>query len=1824
MNFQLFKQKSILTNIIKLFSVLLIFYTANTICSSAVYPSHKNNHKKKLPGHQVALSATESPEGSPWSNAFNFKGAWGAQIDPGTGILSVHVKAGSLLSNLGHGPNIDLEVNYSSSGTTNADGLGMGWSWNLTHFNPVTNNLVTSIGQNFYLQEKNNGQWYPLYHKMHDIHIDGTKEKHFVITYANGLRETLDHQGYETTLQQQNGWQVHFGYQQGTHRLQSVSDDEGHKITLLYKKGYIEVISKGSEGQPVSVLLNTENSELRKVILPLKQLHNGYGLNFTYIGHLLTKTNYPTGLTQTFTYNCTDAMKISRLEKFSARALCVITSKSVDPGAGQPVMQETYKYSKTNSNEHNYLGFNSQLATTASEKRDILFEAPISYTYQTEEDNGIFREVRTYKYHLLIDDQRISDRTGHRLSEVQTFFCNADKPNGCAHSSFEELPLTYSEPLKIIKSVWSENSNIPATSTETYSYDKLGRMIFHKDAYGRLSEIDYCSLKGDTQCPAEPDGWNLGSLKKSVTSWPSSTGSTQLKPVISRNYYRKLPNRKGNGYILVLDHQTAQSGAQEVTTTSHYYQDADNSLTYGLLKQTILTDKAHKSSKLHEIIHDYYYKMSPDSRSKTTYSAIELGAGKKRFSAFVTISLFTNHVLQKVDASGKNTISYHYDLWGRLVQKDSNIGTPFAAKTYSQYTVFPNHNQLITTAANGLQSKTIFDGAGRALMQFREALSDDGKAIANQWVPVSKTIYDNYGRVTAKSTYMISPSGKTETLTTTQEYDDSGRSLRVHLPDGRTNINLYDDSQRCAISYQQSANGRHSAISVTHANILYKPIEQLLFPGNNETVLSPEQLCQISGKRIHSADIKVSITTYDGFGRVITKTDPLGNIVKKEYDSMGRVINITDPKGDKIHNVYDLSGHVIQHWEQPVSGGNYLLSSAEYNAAGELLWSAGEDGLPTRFTYTKEGKLATTTTPDGHVITSKYNQLWLPVSEQLDGKTQKEINYDPLTLRVTAQTDNTGKTLFTYSDDGLLLYLQHIGTGDYRNYKMQWKYDKNRRVISVTDIDANQTQNIYDKLGRITEVDYQHDYKNPVTLSTFDYDDFSRIISVHYGSGMQRKINYDAFGHANNVSDKLNNKLLSAWSFTYDANNNITQKIYQATNNQKATLNYKYDALNNLITMTCDGSFGLPLCPRNTDFSGTSLRKAPIITQQDYSFTPLNRIAQIHELLQSSLQHQSLQKTVHYDYTDPSVPLRLQRISIGWNHQSESTHNFSYDVMGNMTTDGEGNHITYNAFNQITRVLKPNGEQSDYHYDSNEREVYEKSRLGIHYLFYRDKKLINEQISTPEDISHTIGYHGAVKTIDGLIHQYNESNYKGDVVGVLTQTSGNHQYQLSQCNIYSPYGMRWHANKNLLPAYQQTLFGFDGERTDPATGWQFLGAGHRTYNPQQRYFVSEDPAGSGYGFGSNNPIMNTDPSGNMPRWLGSTLKWANYIGSFGLGALHKKWANIAGAVITSALTVATLGASAYTYGGTLLASVVAAGATLAGSVPVVAATIPANKGLNIAASVVGAIQMVAMVATAAVDIGLYLFASEEDMMIDRSIPLEAFPLNMMRAEDVVERQPVLFNMIKFIKTNLPAMFRDIRGYPHLQINSFSQLSRVWSTLYPQSSLIQCDVGAILAFAETIKKPVDIDMLKDLLRMNLVMRRAIASSISDNEKFVFINDYLSHMHGILESVYDTEDSNFECFNQEEITSLAATSMEAGDVAIVIIPGHVHFVGKFSDDIFIQYIFYGEHVLFCVANLNKTEEIIFNYRLPGQNPYILGLTRFKYNVPARDPDIFLDVD
>ena len=111
--------------------------------------------------------------------------------------------------------------------------------------------------------------------------------------------------------------------------------------------------------------------------------------------------DYPTGLKSRIYYNCSNEIKMPVNDSLPMHALCAVVKETTDPGFGQPLMISRYRYGKTNLNEHNYLGFNSGLNSTTHSPKDRLFEAPVSYTYQTEQDNGLIREIRTYnKYHL--------------------------------------------------------------------------------------------------------------------------------------------------------------------------------------------------------------------------------------------------------------------------------------------------------------------------------------------------------------------------------------------------------------------------------------------------------------------------------------------------------------------------------------------------------------------------------------------------------------------------------------------------------------------------------------------------------------------------------------------------------------------------------------------------------------------------------------------------------------------------------------------------------------------------------------------------------------------------------------------------------------------------------------------------------------------------------------------------------------------------------------------------------------------------------------------------------------------------------------------------------------------------------------------------------------------------------------------------------------------------------------------------------------------------------------------------------------------------------
>ena len=1368
-----------------------------------------------------------------------------------------------------------------------------------------------------------------------------------------------------------------------------ITDDLGRKITLTRKDNYLTVTSYNSDGKPVNIRINHDGDELTGITIPgnNQQSEQGIYIHYSPFRHLLTQFIYPTGLTKSINYDCHQAMKMPLFYSINKQqALCVVTSQVVNPGMLQPEMITHYAYGQVGENDHNYLGFNSGLGIIPGMSGDPLFEAPAEYTYQTSEDNGLTKIIRTYnKYHLMIDARLLDDKTGHTLTETHSFFCNTNEYDGCAHTRFEDLPVTYTLPLEIKTYTWGESSGSPAVDITMQSYDNNGRLVSKTDTYGRSETIKYCPPQGDASCPAVPPKWSLNVLTETITRNPSDkvSGASALPVIKIQNHYRKELNINGSGYILVLDKQVLNSGNQQNTTLRQYYNDPADYAKYGLLKTLTLTGKTPADKKPETLTREYHYIINANHTTKTSYNIFEKGSDPARRSPSATVSLFTHQTLQITDASGQNITRYHYDDQGRLIQADSAVGTAFAVSKHFNYTISPQLNQVIVTNPNGLQKKITFDGAGRKLDNFAEMINAQGKAEHNQWRLVSSMTYDANGRIAAKHTYDYRKNlqNQPKQLTTTYAYTATGRILYKYLPDGEISVNRYDDSDRCVVSYTLDKKGDHSTISVIHGNILDKPVEHVLLPNSVDLPASARQYC-IAGSRLAGA--RVTTVTYDAYGRKISSIDPAGKTVTIHYNERGRISEVINPAGDKVRSLYNLMGNVLQKWAEPAKDAHqYLLFSAKYNMAGDPVWQAGEDGKRTLFTYTSDGKLATITTPADNVITYKYNLLGLPVGKWLNGHLLLSIHYNPLTTRSDKITDNTGTTTWTYSPDGKMQQMVHYALNNVSdNYKISWTYDNNRNVIAMTNPSGQQTRTTYDSFGRINSVSYQLKNGKQQLLSASTYDGFSRVVAVKYGSGMERSIKYNSYGQKEDVTDRLSGKQLSAWQYTYDNEGNITTLVHSGSNQQQAILNYRYDKQDNLISVTCTGSAGLSLCPRDTQFKGSGVDKAPIITRQDYTFNPLNRMTQVKEVLTDATQQKTLNKVVSYGYGDIQAPLRLQQISTQWNNNPAVVKHFIYDVAGNMTTDGDGNHITYNAFNQITHVTTLDGKQSQYIYDGSGREVKQITNTDdIRYMFYTGKSLVSEETDDLQQNKHVITLLGVAKAIDGVIHEYYEQNYKQDVTGILTKSDqGSNSWVMNQRNVYSPYGMQWYDHINASqPLYLRTLKGFDGEQHDPVTSWQFLGAGHRTYNPAGRYFVSEDPAGDGYAFGSNNPIMNTDPSGNMPKWLGPIIHVMKYAATLGMAALHKRWASAIGMALMLTIGTIAIAAGLAAGGAEVVIIPIVAVLVVSDSVIVTAAAIPPNKGLSIASAVAGGIDMAIAVVSVAATVSAGISALSEEM-----------------------------------------------------------------------------------------------------------------------------------------------------------------------------------------------------------------------------------------------------
>ncbi|MFZ2753193.1 MAG: hypothetical protein WAZ48_07065, partial [Lysobacteraceae bacterium] len=315
-------------------------------------------------------------------------------------------------------------------------------------------------------------------------------------------------------------------------------------------------------------------------------------------------------------------------------------------------------------------------------------------------------------------------------------------------------------------------------------------------------------------------------------------------------------------------------------------------------------------------------------------------------------------------------------------------------------------------------------------------------------------------------------------------------------------------------------------------------------------------------------------TTYDAFGRVLTRTDARGIVSTASYDRMGRQIGQSTDLGN----------------------GRIEGTSTSYDAYSRVLTRTDAVGKVTTYAYSDTNRTMTVSSAEGVVVTTAYTRLGqtLTVSQLLPGggTAVSSFSYDR-DGHVTAQTDALGKTtthtydarqlLTTTTDasgrkieyryDALGRTLQRIedpGAGKL-NLTTTTVYDGQGRRITVTDASGRVTAMVYDRKGNLIET--TRDPNGLALKTTYSWDRDGRQLTVTEGAGSATATTtaygYDALGRR--ISETRGSGVLNlTTSYEYDANDNVTRGIDASGRITR----YSYDGANRM-RFSIDGASGV-------------------------------------------------------------------------------------------------------------------------------------------------------------------------------------------------------------------------------------------------------------------------------------------------------------------------------------------------------------------------------------------------------------------------------------------------------------------------------------------------------------------------------------------------------------------------------------------------------------------------------------------------------------------------
>ena len=277
--------------------------------------------------------------------------------------------------------------------------------------------------------------------------------------------------------------------------------------------------------------------------------------------------------------------------------------------------------------------------------------------------------------------------------------------------------------------------------------------------------------------------------------------------------------------------------------------------------------------------------------------------------------------------------------------------------------------------------------------------------------------------------------------------------------------------------------------------------------------------------------------TSNAVGKVTRYSSPMKNVTEWTYDTMGRVTSTTNPSGETTTTSYDANGLV--------TGVTLAGSSAEVsytrNALGQITGVTDPNGNMWERGYDLQGRLTFFADPLGNRTSFSYYTVNLPSRITFPTGTL-DLTYDA-SGNVTRKQYSDGTDLnYSYDPRNLITTADGVSIA----------YDANDRIVGSNGLTTRR-----DAAGRITRITYAAskavtfayectcglvssvtDWLGGVT--SFQYDDAGRLISIERSNGVTTVHAYDADGRISAISEGGS---LSSISLTRDSVGRIVSAV---------------------------------------------------------------------------------------------------------------------------------------------------------------------------------------------------------------------------------------------------------------------------------------------------------------------------------------------------------------------------------------------------------------------------------------------------------------------------------------------------------------------------------------------------------------------------------------------------------------------------------------------------------------------------------------------------------